>query len=188
MHTFGRDQDNRAEVPDICELRLLMALAARKGWSLGSLDVITAFLYAALDDAEDGIYLVQPPEFLVKQGYIRRGVLWKLKKALCGLRKTPTMWQDERDKQLRSTTFIFQDQECSLVQCSSAKKNVWKFCSNEIGCNKKGTEGEAVVGVPRGTGPQGSDTSTDNNTGPPTFGWATRDAIYLEMYPHAEWV
>ena len=33
-HTIGRDQENRAEVPDVFELRLLMALAARKRWSL----------------------------------------------------------------------------------------------------------------------------------------------------------
>ena len=88
-HTIGKDQNNRAEVPDIFELRLLLALAARNGWSIGSLDVMTAFLYATLDDIEDGIYLVEPPAYLVKHGYIPKGILWKLKKALYGLRKAP---------------------------------------------------------------------------------------------------
>ena len=96
MHTIGKDHDNRAEVPDIFELRLLLALAARKGWSLGSLDVITAFLYSTLHDIDDGIYLIEPPAYLVKHGYIPKGVLWKLKKALYGLRKAPKSGRKKR--------------------------------------------------------------------------------------------
>ena len=79
-HTIGKDHNNRAEVPDIFELRLLLALAAKNGWSIGSLAVMTAFLYAVLDDIKDGIYLVDPPAYLVKHGYVPKGVLWKLKK------------------------------------------------------------------------------------------------------------
>ena len=92
LHTIGKDHENRAEVPDIFELRLLLAMAARKGWSLGSLNVITAFLYATLDDIEDGIYLVEPPAYLVKHGYIPKGILWKLKKG--------TLWIEESSKEM----------------------------------------------------------------------------------------
>ena len=79
MHALGRDQENRAEVPDVFELRLLMALTARKRWSLGSLDVITAFVYSILSDIDDGIYLIEPPAYLVKHGYVPKGVRWNLK-------------------------------------------------------------------------------------------------------------
>eukprot|EP00974_Lingulodinium_polyedra_P068127 6596970-Lingulodinium_polyedra.AAC.1 len=50
-------------------------------WSLGSLDVKTAFLYAELNEEEDGIIVVQPPAVLVRLGLVRPGVFWKLKKA-----------------------------------------------------------------------------------------------------------
>ena len=38
------------------------------GWSIGSLDVNTAFLYAALHEEEDGILSVQPPSIVGKEG------------------------------------------------------------------------------------------------------------------------
>ena len=89
-----------------------MGLAAINGWSLGSLDAITAFLYAALYDIEDGIYLVEPPAYLVKHGYIPKGILLKLKKALYVLRKAPKKWQQGRDCKLRRLAFSYQTKEC----------------------------------------------------------------------------
>ena len=71
-----------------------------KGWGIGSLDVKTAFLYAELDEEEDGIIVVQPPSILVRLGLVRPGILWELKKALYGLRCAPTRWGEERDRTL----------------------------------------------------------------------------------------
>eukprot|EP00975_Prorocentrum_lima_P023770 5002814-Prorocentrum_lima.AAC.1 len=49
--------------------------SARAGatWSLGSLDVKTAFLYAELNEEEDGIIVVQPPAVLVRLGLVEPG-------------------------------------------------------------------------------------------------------------------
>ena len=69
-HFVGSHNDNRFEVPDILELRLMFAMTARFGWSSGCLGVMTAFLYACLDDALDGVYLIEPPAFLVTNGVI----------------------------------------------------------------------------------------------------------------------
>ena len=59
--SVGKDLQSRDEIPNTYDMRALLALGAEKGWSIGSLDVNTAFLYAELNDAEDGIVVVQPP-------------------------------------------------------------------------------------------------------------------------------
>eukprot|EP00975_Prorocentrum_lima_P044001 9227150-Prorocentrum_lima.AAC.1 len=64
------------------EFRTLLAMATHKNWSIGGLDVKTAFLYAPLDPVEDGTILVQPPSLLVKLGVVEPDVLWKLKTSL----------------------------------------------------------------------------------------------------------
>ena len=46
--TVGKELKNRAEVPGSMEFRTLLTIAAKKGWSIGGLDVKTAFLYAPL--------------------------------------------------------------------------------------------------------------------------------------------
>eukprot|EP00975_Prorocentrum_lima_P030396 6371023-Prorocentrum_lima.AAC.1 len=66
-----------------------LAIATKKQWSIGGLDVKTAFLYVPLDPEEDGVIPVQPPSLLVKLGVIQPDVLWKLKKSLCGFRCAP---------------------------------------------------------------------------------------------------
>ena len=96
--SIAKDLENRAEVPTTFELRTLLALGSlgeqvsawghgspecrKQPWSLGALDVNTAFLYAELIEEEDGIVVVQPPAILVRLGLVPPGVLWKLKKAL----------------------------------------------------------------------------------------------------------
>ena len=55
-HSVGHHNDNRSEVPSIFELRLMFAMSARFGWSIGCIGVMTSFLYACLDDAMDGVY------------------------------------------------------------------------------------------------------------------------------------
>eukprot|EP00975_Prorocentrum_lima_P025668 5398012-Prorocentrum_lima.AAC.1 len=58
------------------EFRTLLATASKKHWSIGGLDVKTAFLYAPLDPEEDGVVLVQPPSLLVRLGVIQPDILW----------------------------------------------------------------------------------------------------------------
>ena len=42
--TVGKDVANRAEVPGAFEMRTMLTLGAKEEWSVGGLDVKTAFL------------------------------------------------------------------------------------------------------------------------------------------------
>ena len=72
-------------------------------WAVESWDVSTAFLYAPLIEKRD-VYC-KPPQVLVKLGLIQPGTVWKLKKALYGLRTSPRAWEEERDRKLSSLTW-----------------------------------------------------------------------------------
>eukprot|EP00975_Prorocentrum_lima_P009851 2096845-Prorocentrum_lima.AAC.1 len=61
-----------AEVPGSMEFRTLLAIASKRQWSIGGLDVKTALLYAPLDPDEDGTLLVQPPSLFVRLGVIQQ--------------------------------------------------------------------------------------------------------------------
>ena len=61
---------------------------------------MTTFLCACLCDQDDGVYLVEPPAFLIKNGFVPSGVCWKLKKALYGLCQAPKRLQHDIDATL----------------------------------------------------------------------------------------
>ena len=65
---------------------MVIALAARNGWSVYQLDVKSAFLHGELNEA---VFIEQP------QGYEKKGEehkVYKLKKALYGLKQAPRAW------------------------------------------------------------------------------------------------
>lgn len=67
-------------------IRMLLALAACKGWEVFQLDVKSAFLHG---DLKETVYVEQP------EGYIKTGEehkAYKLKKALYGIKQAPRAW------------------------------------------------------------------------------------------------
>ena len=83
-----------APVAKISTLRLAIAIAAQKGWSIKQTDVDTAFLNAKL--SED-IYVHQP------EGYIdgdHPDYVLKLRKSLYGLKQAPLMWFNDITEKL----------------------------------------------------------------------------------------
>ena len=79
--------DTYASTPMIYILRLLFLLALQHGWCIRLFDISTAFLHATLSST-DPIYVWPPKEF-----YPGGGILWKLEKAMYGLRTAPRDWQ-----------------------------------------------------------------------------------------------
>jgi hypothetical protein len=83
-----------APVARIEIVRLLIALAAQKGWQIHHMDVKSAFLNG---DLMEEVYVQQPPGFVVEGG---NGKVLKLKKALYGLRQAPRAWNAKLDSEL----------------------------------------------------------------------------------------
>ena len=67
-------------------IRMVIALAAQKGWNVYQLDVKSAFLHGELNEE---VFVDQP------QGYVKKGdelKVYKLRRALYGLKQAPRAW------------------------------------------------------------------------------------------------
>ncbi|GKC18938.1 ribonuclease H-like domain, reverse transcriptase, RNA-dependent DNA polymerase [Tanacetum coccineum] len=82
-------------------IRLLIALAARKGWKIHHLDVKTAFLHGEL---KEEVYVVQPEGF-EKPGEEEK--VYKLAKSLYGLRQAPRAWNIKLDNTLKEMDLTY---------------------------------------------------------------------------------
>ena len=76
---------------------------------------------------------------LVRLGLVQPGIVWKLKKALYGLRTSPKAWEEERDQKLGQLKWDGPHGKVGLVKVESANC-VWmiqaledKACSNPLG-------------------------------------------------------
>lgn len=80
-------------------IRLLLALAASRGWEVHHLDVKSAFLNGEL---QEEVYVTQPEGFLKEN---QTSKVYKLFKALYGLRQAPGAWNTRLDKSLKTLGF-----------------------------------------------------------------------------------
>jgi len=88
-----------APVARIETVRLMIALAAQKGWKIHHMDVKSAFLNG---DLVEEVYVQQPPGFIAKRS---SGKVLKLEKALYGLRHAPRAWNSRLDMELLKLGF-----------------------------------------------------------------------------------
>lgn len=89
-----------APVTRLETVRLLLALSAKKRWEVHHLDVKTAFLNG---DIKEDVYVSQP------EGFEKAGeehLVYKLKKALYGLRQAPRAWYEKLNSCLESLGFF----------------------------------------------------------------------------------
>ena len=101
------DEDSvYASAPMFTTLRTLLALQmSRPNWIARRSDVSTAFLHAPIAKDHDGkqrdVYLWPPKELCPQQGKI-----WRLKKAMYGLRSSPKAWQDYLAEVSQKLSFV----------------------------------------------------------------------------------
>lgn len=99
-------------------IRMVLALAAQKGWNVYQLDVKSAFLHGEL--TED-VYVEQPP------GYVRKGEeekVYKLKKALYGLKQAPRAWYSKIEAYFVKEGFERCDHEHTLFVKTGGGKRI----------------------------------------------------------------
>ena len=89
-----------APVTRLETVRLLLALAAKNSWEVHHLDVKSAFLNGEL---QEEVYVTQPKGY-VKQG--QESKVYRLLKALYGLRQAPRAWYAQLNRCLQKLGFI----------------------------------------------------------------------------------
>ncbi|GJX27946.1 ribonuclease H-like domain, reverse transcriptase, RNA-dependent DNA polymerase [Tanacetum coccineum] len=92
-------------------IRLLLAIAANNKWEVHHLDVKSAFLHG---DLKEEVYVTQPEGFIKRED---NGKVYRLIKALYGLRQAPRAWNIKLDNTLKSLDF----KKCALEQASYTK-------------------------------------------------------------------
>eukprot|EP00439_Symbiodinium_sp_Y106_P005086 s6380_g1.t1 len=81
------EEDNLfASTPSLVTMRLLLCMALARNWGITMGDVSTAFLHALMNEE----VFVWPP----KESYPEGNCVWRLKKAMYGLRQAPKLWQE----------------------------------------------------------------------------------------------
>nr|GEZ53765.1 retrotransposon protein, putative, unclassified [Tanacetum cinerariifolium] len=81
-------------------IRIFLAYAAHKSFTVFQMDVKTAFLHGSL---KEDVYVCQPEGFIDAD---HPSHVYKLKKALYGLKQAPRAWYDESSKFLLQNHFI----------------------------------------------------------------------------------
>ena len=94
-----------APVARLESVRLLLALAAHRGWSVHHMDVKSAFLNG---DLQEEVYVVQPPGFIITG---KEHKVLRLHKALYGLRQAPRAWNAKLYATLEALGFTHSDSE-----------------------------------------------------------------------------
>ncbi|KAG7598928.1 Zinc finger CCHC-type [Arabidopsis suecica] len=99
-----------APVARIETVRFIIALAASNGWEIHHLDVKTAFLHGELKEI---VYVSQPEGFITEED---KNKVYKLNKALYGLRQAPRAWNNKLNQILKELNFMKCSKEPSLYQ------------------------------------------------------------------------
>ena len=100
VQQYGVDfEEVFAPVARLETIRLLISLAATNGWEIHHLDVKTAFLHGELKEI---VYVSQPEGFEKKE---HEKKVYRLNKALYGLRQAPRAWNNKLNQILMELGF-----------------------------------------------------------------------------------
>jgi hypothetical protein len=89
-------------------IHLVLSLAVSCGWCLRQLDMQNAFLHGTLDE---DVYMWQPPGY---EDQSRHGYVYKLDKALYGIKHAPRAWYSRLSTKLTHLGFVASKADTSL--------------------------------------------------------------------------
>ena len=87
-----------ASTPSLTTLKLLLTLAVTFGWDVFTGAISPALLHALITGEDT--FIIPPSE-----SYPEQNVVWKLKRALYGLRNSPRLWQDHFASVMKKLNF-----------------------------------------------------------------------------------
>ena len=128
-----------ASTPSLTTMKCLLTLALSLNWTITAGDVSTAFLHAPL---EDDIYVTPPPEY-----YPQGGVLWKLKKAMYGLKNSPKLWQDHFASTLESLGYERMKTDPNLYHNTTTGSYVLAYVDDLLFLGPEATNNSAVKAI-----------------------------------------
>ena len=96
-------------------VRVLLALVAQEGWQVPHMDVKSAFLNG---DLKEEVYVRQPPGYAVAG---EEGKVYRLRKALYGLRQAPHAWNAKLDATLKKMSFKQSAHEAAVYRWGSGR-------------------------------------------------------------------
>ncbi|KAL4568673.1 hypothetical protein LXL04_024288 [Taraxacum kok-saghyz] len=106
---FGVDYlEVYAPVARMDSIRLMLAMAAQRGWCIFQMDVKSAFLHGTL---QEDVYVQQPQGYIVKN---EEQKVYKLRKALYGLKQAPRAWYSRIEAYFIEKEFIRSKSEHTL--------------------------------------------------------------------------
>ena len=124
----GMDYDDIfAPVARIASLRVLLALAARLKMTTRHMDVVTAFLHGDIDIEQ---YMECPEGFSEKEG----DYVWKLRKAIYGLKQASKCWHDKIKTKLSSMGFraCVKDPGVYVLRRGTSLIYIWLYVDDMI--------------------------------------------------------
>ena len=107
-----------APVARLDTVKLILAMAANRGWEVHHLDVKTAFFNGEL---EEEVYVSQLEGYAVKG---KEQYVFKLSKALYGLRQAPRAWNIRLDKSLKKLGFTKCISEQAVYKRGAGKSEI----------------------------------------------------------------
>lgn len=90
-------------VAKLASVKLILALAAKTGWSLTQMDITNAFLHSDLDEE---IYMSLPQGYTLSSGTLSPNAVCRLHKSIYGLKQASRQWYKCFSKVLLSDGFV----------------------------------------------------------------------------------
>ena len=117
--------------------RAALAYAAMRRWRGAASDITGAFLLSEWP-SNLSQYAVQPPRFLVDNGYAEEDECWLVAKPLYGLRESPSIWASYRTSRLSGARIPYKGSYITL-QPSTVDKEIWLAYDEHGNERAKGT-------------------------------------------------
>ena len=118
------DSSAYAPTAALSALRLVMASSAARGWRLRQLDVSAAYLQSPIDE---DVYVEAPPPPPTSASRNRKQnpIVWKLNKAMYGLRKSPRYWYETVRKAMTDHGLAQSDTDQCVYSSKDLVVGVW---------------------------------------------------------------
>ncbi|KAG7559395.1 Zinc finger CCHC-type [Arabidopsis thaliana x Arabidopsis arenosa] len=114
--TYGADyKETFAPVAKLHTVRVVLSLATNLSWDLWQMDVKNAFLQGEL---EDDVYMTPPPGL---EATIDPGKVWRLRKAIYGLKQSPRAWYHKLSRTLKDHGFKKSESDHTLFTLRSSQ-------------------------------------------------------------------